>query len=95
MAEIFNLLSFFYNLISENIDCLLNDGLGDCSTLCLPTQNGHTCACQTGVSLRTDGKTCYDSESNINERKVFLRICGNKFLISFYKSIGLIELFIF
>ena len=85
MAEIYYLLLLLlYILISENTDCLLNDGLGDCSTLCLPTQNGHTCACQTGVSLLTDGKTCYDCKSNKNERNVYLRICGNKFRISFY-----------
>ena len=49
-------------LITVNDDCRPNNGLGDCSTLCLPTRYSHTCACQEGVRLRSDGKTCEDSK---------------------------------
>ncbi|KAJ8301052.1 hypothetical protein KUTeg_022571 [Tegillarca granosa] len=40
----------------ENDMCKNNNG--DCSTFCLPTSSGRTCACEDGVKLRSDKKTC-------------------------------------
>ncbi|XP_056013099.1 low-density lipoprotein receptor-related protein 2-like [Ostrea edulis] len=40
----------------KSFACLVNNG--DCSTFCLPTPNGHTCACEENVNLLADGKTC-------------------------------------
>ncbi|XP_028649665.2 low-density lipoprotein receptor-related protein 4 isoform X1 [Erpetoichthys calabaricus] len=34
---------------------------GGCSHLCLPNPNGISCACPTGIQLKSDGKTCDDS----------------------------------
>ncbi|XP_064634178.1 low-density lipoprotein receptor-related protein 4-like isoform X2 [Lineus longissimus] len=34
------------------------DGNGGCTHLCLPTRNGFTCNCPTGLLLRNDGKSC-------------------------------------
>lgn len=38
--------------------CSANNGLGPCSTLCLPKPNGYTCACEDGVRLLADERTC-------------------------------------
>ncbi|XP_052771140.1 uncharacterized protein LOC128210826 [Mya arenaria] len=38
--------------------CSPNKGRANCSTLCLPSSIGYTCACADGVSLLPDGKTC-------------------------------------
>ena len=35
---------------------------GGCSHLCLVNPQGFSCACPTGIKLRPDGKTCYDSK---------------------------------
>ncbi|XP_060608038.1 low-density lipoprotein receptor-related protein 6-like [Ruditapes philippinarum] len=40
--------------------CAGNGGLGDCSTVCLPTSTGRACACNDGIDLKPDGKTCSD-----------------------------------
>uniref|UniRef100_A0A4W3JHK9 Low density lipoprotein receptor-related protein 4 n=1 Tax=Callorhinchus milii TaxID=7868 RepID=A0A4W3JHK9_CALMI len=34
---------------------------GGCSHLCLPRPNGITCACPTGIQIKSDGKTCEDT----------------------------------
>ncbi|KAG9352113.1 hypothetical protein JZ751_020526 [Albula glossodonta] len=34
---------------------------GGCSHLCLPTPNGTSCACPTGILLKDDGRSCDDS----------------------------------
>lgn len=39
-----------------NEKCAVNNGL--CSTFCLPTPFGRTCACEEGVLLEKDGRTC-------------------------------------
>lgn len=31
---------------------------GQCSTYCLPTASGRRCACEDGLSLQSDGRTC-------------------------------------
>lgn len=44
-----------------NEKCAVNNGL--CSTFCLPTPFGRTCACEEGVLLEKDGRTCKGGES--------------------------------
>ncbi|KAK3581778.1 hypothetical protein CHS0354_017217 [Potamilus streckersoni] len=39
-------------------NALCSNNNGDCSTLCLPSTTGRTCACEDGVTMREDGKTC-------------------------------------
>ncbi|KAL4234290.1 hypothetical protein ACF0H5_005941 [Mactra antiquata] len=41
-----------------NNKCQPNGGLADCSTICIPTPKGRTCACEQGVNLHSDGRTC-------------------------------------
>ncbi|XP_065070459.1 low-density lipoprotein receptor-related protein 6-like [Rhopilema esculentum] len=41
---------------SVTTDCHKNNG--GCSHLCLLRPNGYSCACPTGIRLRSDGKTC-------------------------------------
>lgn len=48
-------------LFSVNEKCAVNNGL--CSTFCLPTPFGRTCACEEGVLLEKDGRTCKGGES--------------------------------
>lgn len=40
--------------------CRDRNGLGDCSTVCIPTSQGRTCMCEDGVDLRPDDRTCED-----------------------------------
>ncbi|KAK3087117.1 hypothetical protein FSP39_001901 [Pinctada imbricata] len=40
-----------------NLRCAENNG--GCSTFCLAIPNGYKCACEDGISLLSDGKTCY------------------------------------
>ncbi|XP_062608198.1 low-density lipoprotein receptor-related protein 4-like [Saccostrea cucullata] len=44
------------DLMPVNEKCAVNNGL--CSTFCLPTPFGRTCACEEGVLLEEDGRTC-------------------------------------
>ncbi|XP_053386904.1 low-density lipoprotein receptor-related protein 1-like isoform X3 [Mercenaria mercenaria] len=53
----------FYSSTNKNIQavsntCKARNGRGDCSTICFPTQIGRTCACENGISLNADGRTC-------------------------------------
>ncbi|XP_045191660.2 prolow-density lipoprotein receptor-related protein 1-like [Mercenaria mercenaria] len=48
------------NIQPVGTGCKDRNGLGDCSTVCYPTPTGRTCACQKGVSLKSDGRTCTD-----------------------------------
>jgi hypothetical protein len=54
-------------MLSVNEACKARNGLGNCSTICLPTETGRTCACQPGVQLKQDGRTCSDSKFSINQ----------------------------
>lgn len=42
--------------VIESTACMQNNG--GCSTFCLPTPTGRACACEEGVDLMADGKTC-------------------------------------
>lgn len=49
-------------LFAANTVCKDRNGLGDCSTFCLPSHLGRTCACENGVNLKPDGRTCSNSK---------------------------------
>jgi hypothetical protein len=55
------------NMLSVNEACKARNGLGNCSTICLPTATGRTCACKPGGQLKQDGRTCSDSKFPINK----------------------------
>ncbi|XP_060607265.1 low-density lipoprotein receptor-related protein 2-like, partial [Ruditapes philippinarum] len=46
------------NIQKPNSLCQARNGLGDCSTICVPTELSRTCACEDGVSLKADQRTC-------------------------------------
>ncbi|XP_060607016.1 complement factor H-like [Ruditapes philippinarum] len=46
------------NIQKPNSVCQARGGLGDCSTICIPTELSRTCACEDGVSLKADQRTC-------------------------------------
>ncbi|XP_060584429.1 prolow-density lipoprotein receptor-related protein 1-like [Ruditapes philippinarum] len=53
----------FYSSSNKNkqavsVACRARGGRGDCSTICLPTMSGRTCACENGAVLKADGRTC-------------------------------------
>ncbi|XP_053387383.1 low-density lipoprotein receptor-related protein 1-like isoform X2 [Mercenaria mercenaria] len=53
----------FYSSTNKNVQavsnaCKARNGRGDCSTICLPTQLGRSCACERGIRLKADGRTC-------------------------------------
>ncbi|XP_060607013.1 prolow-density lipoprotein receptor-related protein 1-like isoform X2 [Ruditapes philippinarum] len=48
------------NIQPVNEACKARKGLGNCSTICLPTATGRTCACKPGGQLKQDGRTCSD-----------------------------------
>ena len=43
---------------------LCSQSNGQCSDLCLLKPGGYQCACPTGISLKSDGKTCDYGESH-------------------------------
>ena len=56
---LFCFILFFH--LSATTVC--GDDNGGCSSLCLPTPDGPTCACQDGDGLSPDGKTCWLGKS--------------------------------
>ena len=48
----------------ESNMCSPRFGLGDCSTICLPTPSGHSCACGYDIELLENGKSCENGKSN-------------------------------
>ncbi|XP_053402894.1 low-density lipoprotein receptor-related protein 2-like [Mercenaria mercenaria] len=53
----------FYSSTNNNVQavsnaCKARNGRGDCSTICFPTQTGRSCACENGIALKADGRTC-------------------------------------
>ena len=60
------ILCFRYLLfVLANPHCQARGGLGDCSTICIPTETGRVCACEDGVSLKPDKRTCENSKKYI------------------------------
>ena len=47
-----------FHFCLENEHCKSRYGLGDCSTICLPTADDHVCTCNGGSSGLQDRHTC-------------------------------------
>ena len=58
----FPISNFTCIFLSVSEDCKARNGLGNCSTICLPTATGRTCACNPGHQLKQDGRTCSNSK---------------------------------
>ncbi|KAL3858577.1 hypothetical protein ACJMK2_008853 [Sinanodonta woodiana] len=56
-----------FTVDSQPRNALCSNNNGNCSTLCLPSTTGRTCACEDGVAVREDGRTC----SNVTPRMLF------------------------
>ncbi|XP_053384765.1 low-density lipoprotein receptor-related protein 6-like [Mercenaria mercenaria] len=46
------------NIQPVNQACRARGGLGDCSSICLPTNTGKRCACRGNMPLKLDDRTC-------------------------------------
>ena len=46
-----------FRIFSGISGCSERDGLGDCSNVCLPSKEGHVCACADGHQMIEDGNT--------------------------------------
>ena len=61
IAKRFKQVKMFFLLVNEK--CAVNNVL--CSTFCLPTPFGRSCACEEGVLLEKDGRTCKGGKLSI------------------------------
>ena len=55
--------TFFLNVLSGSQLCSKNNG--GCSDLCLLKPGGYQCTCPTGITLKSDGKTCDYGENHV------------------------------
>ncbi|XP_053402389.1 low-density lipoprotein receptor-related protein 4-like [Mercenaria mercenaria] len=50
------------NIQNVSKACQAREGLGNCSSICFPTETGRTCACKDDIPLKPDGRTCSISD---------------------------------